>query len=154
MPALPPVSTHYETLSDFKQSGRKRLADAYELLEPPTRDKRRSRQHNDGAVYLAGYALECALKAFLIRKAQQNNPSVGNLLEVAQELHVRLREVRSHKLADLRDHGALLDRRGIAERKDFDTCLKWDPEWRYQGERIKTGMAPREFVDAMQRMCL
>jgi HEPN domain-containing protein len=148
-----PSTSQKQTLSDFQQSARKRLADAYELLEPPSRDKRRSRQHQDGAVYLAGYAVECALKAFLIRKAQVSNPSAQSLEEAAVVLGFAKKRFLVHLLEQLRDDGDLLARMAWDPEitNDFNICLKWKPEWRYRGERVKE-VEPREFVDAVGRM--
>ncbi len=56
-------------LSDFIKIGQQRLKDAEELMEKPTADFRRSdaeSRHLRGAMYLAGYAVECLLKAYLI----------------------------------------------------------------------------------------
>ena len=153
MPVSRFPASSYETLKDFQQCTRKRLADAYELLEPPSRDQRRIRQHQDAAVYLAGYAVECALKAFLIQKAQRHDPGAQDLQSAAVALGFGPSWLRTHDLERLRDAGDLSCAMLLPERKDFSICLKWKPEWRYRGERIKTGVEPREFVDAMGRMC-
>ncbi len=59
-----------DTIQDYKRSAVKRLEDAKELLEPPTFDPQRSdadHRHLRGAMYLAGYAAECLVKAYLIQ---------------------------------------------------------------------------------------
>ena len=60
-----------DRLSDFVKSGPRRLKDANELMEMPTADAQRSdakNRHLRGAMYLAGYAIECLLKAYLIEQ--------------------------------------------------------------------------------------
>ncbi len=59
-----------DTVQDYRRSAARRLEDARELLEPPTLDPQRSdadRRHLRGAMYLAGYAVECLVKAYLIQ---------------------------------------------------------------------------------------
>ncbi len=59
-----------DTIQDYRRSATRRLEDARELLEPPTLDAQRSdagRRHLRGAMYLAGYAAECLVKAYLIQ---------------------------------------------------------------------------------------
>ena len=156
MPTAPLPPSQYETLSDFQQSARKRLADAYELLEPPSRNRRRRTQHQDAAVYLAGYAVECALKAYLIRQLEARGISARNLVDVAwaRGFNRKERQFCTHDLKGLCDAADLYARMVLDPelREDFGTCLKWSPEWRYKGRRIKTGVRPREFVDAMARV--
>ena len=56
-----------DTIQDYRRSATRRLEDAKELLEPPTLDPQRSdadRRHLRGAMYLAGYAVECLVKAY------------------------------------------------------------------------------------------
>src|SRR5438270_7888255 len=58
-------------LSDYIKCAPRRLKDAEELLELPTADPQRSdadRRHLRGSMYLAGYAVECLLKAYLIEQ--------------------------------------------------------------------------------------
>ena len=61
----------FDRLRDYVKSGPRRLKDAEELMEPPTADAQRSdasTRHLRGAMYLAGYAVECYLKAYLIEQ--------------------------------------------------------------------------------------
>lgn len=55
---------------DFQELARVRLREAGALLRA---------RHYDGAYYLAGYAVECALKACLARKVRRHEfpPKVG-----------------------------------------------------------------------------
>ena len=59
-----------DTIQDYRHSAARRLEDARELLEPPTLDPQRSdadRRHLRGAMCLAGYAVECLVKAYFIQ---------------------------------------------------------------------------------------
>jgi hypothetical protein len=59
----------YDSYGDYIVSARRRMSDAWELLEDPTYrpDERRARErHLATACYLAGYAVECELKAYII----------------------------------------------------------------------------------------
>ncbi len=64
----------YDGYSELRKAGPRRLDDALELLEPPTRHAGASdvhRRHLCGACYLAGYAVECILKVYIIRRLDQ-----------------------------------------------------------------------------------
>lgn len=57
-----------DRISDFVKSGPHRLQNAEELMELPTRAAQGSdagQRHLRAAMYLAGYAVECMLKAYL-----------------------------------------------------------------------------------------
>lgn len=59
----------FDGLADFRIAASQRLRDAEELLESPTLDAKApgaGRRHLRGAMYLAGYAVECIAKAYLI----------------------------------------------------------------------------------------
>lgn len=86
----------YDSIYDFRKVAIHRLRDAFELLEPPSRDVNTSdasSRHLRGSMYLAGYAVECILKAYLIGmhsplktlsevdlKLRKNDPEMPNLL--------------------------------------------------------------------------
>lgn len=62
----------FDSIGDYVKAGPRRLADAKELLEQPTLEPDApdaAHRHLRGAVYLAGYAVECALKAYIISRA-------------------------------------------------------------------------------------
>jgi hypothetical protein len=105
---------------------------------------------------LAGYAVECGLKAFLIRRLEARHISARNLLDVAWALgfHKDERRFCTHDLEFLRDECGLhaLMEGDPPAREDFMICLKWKPGWRYRSGRVETGVEPREFVDAMARV--
>ena len=61
----------FDSETAYIKSGTRRLRDAEELLEPPTLDPKErgaETRHLSGAVYLAGYGVECLLKAYLISR--------------------------------------------------------------------------------------
>ncbi len=59
----------YDGISELIKAAPRRLADARELLEQPSRNPNGSDaafRHQCGSIYLAGYAVECLLKAYII----------------------------------------------------------------------------------------
>jgi hypothetical protein len=59
----------YDTYGDYVVSARRRIADAWELLEHPTwepDDSDSGTRHLAAAYYLAGYAVECAIKSYFM----------------------------------------------------------------------------------------
>jgi hypothetical protein len=68
-----------------------------------------------GAYYLAGYALECAIKACIAKQVQQYDfPNK----ELAQKSH-------QHKLTDLLGVAGLKQKLGEKEQADIDFKLNW-----------------------------
>ncbi len=105
---------------DFQQLATLRLEEAKALLDAG---------HPAGAYYLAGYAIECALKACISKQTREHDfppkPRVVN-------------NIYSHDLKTLlqgADLGALLTRdapQGSALDKNWAAVLLWLPESRYQ----------------------
>jgi len=76
----------YDGISEFVKSGQQRLRDAEELLQPPTLDSKEGQpqdRHLGGADYLAGYGIECLLKAYIIHK----HPPCLTLTEAMEQRH-------------------------------------------------------------------
>src|SRR5580658_20043 len=89
----------HDGLADFRLAAAQRLKDAEELLEPPTLEPNgplATRRHLRGAMYLAGYAVECITKAYLISmhaplntlsdvdaKLRRTTPEMPNLLSAS-----------------------------------------------------------------------
>ena len=141
----------FDGITHFHKSGWRHLRDAQELLETPTREPNKSdaaTRHQQGAVYLAGYAVECALKEFLISRE-----GVGTLSEVMQRRRQRGEEefalttteghnlallFRLANLAEECEHNSLI-------RRHWASCVKWRSTLRYS---IGTGIIqdPRGFV--------
>ena len=82
------------TITNFRKAAQFRLQDARELMESPSYDSQRSdasSRHLRGAMYLAGYAVECLLKAYLIQMTSTQT------LDQAQEQLI-MREKRNRNL--------------------------------------------------------
>ena len=72
-------------------------------------------ENYQGAYYLAGYSLECAIKACIAKQIQQHDfPN----LNLAQNSY-------SHKLADLLGVAGLKQKLGERERQDGNFQLNW-----------------------------
>ncbi len=62
----------YDGLTQYRKSAGRRLRDAEELLQPPSvalEEQGAKTRHLRGAIYLAGYAIECILKAYIISQS-------------------------------------------------------------------------------------
>lgn len=89
----------FDSLSDFRKAAWHRLRDAKELMVRPslaTNESGWDRRHLRGAMYLAGYTVECIVKAYLITmhsplttlrdvdaKLRSFDPSTPDLLSAA-----------------------------------------------------------------------
>ena len=66
----------HDGISEYLKAGLHRLRDAEELLQEPSiilKESGADTRHLRGAVYLAGYAVECVLKAYLIQLGPPRN---------------------------------------------------------------------------------
>jgi len=131
----PPLQ-EFDRTTDYVKAGPRRLADALELLEQPSRDPEGSdaaHRNLRGAAYLAGYAVECALKACIISQTP-------GCVRFADALRVRSRQGAPSDLEGRRAHNIRLllhvtDLEGAIEadyelRRSWGVCLKWRPDWR------------------------
>ncbi|MCX6380397.1 MAG: hypothetical protein NT023_13130 [Armatimonadetes bacterium] len=129
-----------DSLSDFIKVGQQRLKDAEELMEKPTADFQRSdaeRRHLRGAMYLAGYAVECLLKAYLID--QEGGLS---LIETQSKINIRrqssgqelIRQIAAtsagHDIAYLAGLTDISVRPGY-DYKVWSRLARWKSTWRY-----------------------
>lgn len=149
----------YDGYSELRAAGPRRLDDAFELLEPPTRRAGSSdagRRHLCGACYLAGYAVECILKVYIIRRLDLQG----------EDRFVRWSEVIEHygsmpdgpNLAGARSHSLdrLLALSGLAADLDTDRemkrhwsrCAHWDYNWRYLRDFRMSPEDAEAFVEA------
>ena len=135
--------------SEFLKAAPKRLKDARELLEAPSLDPNAADatyRHLCGAYYLAGYAVECVLKAYIILLLDSRIAE-----PVARWSHVLQHLAGQPAWADLagkhsHDLGRLLAVSGLGTAIDQDeqakrtrgACGKWDYNVRYQ---------PRPMID-------
>jgi len=101
------IDLPFDGKTELLRAGPKRLADAWELLEEPTRGPRDSglhRRHLCGACYLAGYAVECILKVYIIGElGARRGTRVVRWSHVVQHYStgVSLRGADSHSLPRL-----------------------------------------------------
>jgi hypothetical protein len=138
---LPP-----ETVADYKDAARRHMSAACALLEAPSRHAVNPDDHANVAAYLAGYAIECALKAHLIERAQARAITPGSPTDLNGALRVLaaagpptsayIDDVRKpggrHNLNFLRAATGLDARMGVARRQDWSICEFWDVAWRYR----------------------
>lgn len=138
----------YDGISEFVKSGQQRLRDAEELLQPPTlvsKEGSSQERHLRGADYLAGYGIECLLKAYIIHK----HPPCLTLTEASEQMRTagvpvqNLTGKAGHNLAYLLKLTGLEGRMSPNHRQDISLCAKWSSEWRYN-----PNSAQREDVEA------
>lgn len=132
----------FDSETAYIKSGTRRLRDAEELLEPPTLDPNErgaETRHLQGAVYLAGYGVECLLKAYLISR----HPGCAKLSEVrdaTQKSGLPIRDICGAAGHDLRyllsltDLEAFLD---VARLRQISLCAKWSSVSRYDARSVK-----------------
>ena len=76
----------YDGISQCRKAAIRRLRDAKELLQPSSLDSLEqgaSTRHLRASIYLAGYAIECILKAYSISR-------VAKTMYLTEALHIRL----------------------------------------------------------------
>jgi hypothetical protein len=123
--------------SEFRKVASHRLRDAQELLQPPTLDPNggnRSTRHLRGAMYLAGYAVECILKAYLIDMYRP----LSTLAQVDAKLRrldaalPNLLSAEGHRIAVILRHTDLEVYQGDLQRLQFGQIASvWNVEMRY-----------------------
>jgi HEPN domain-containing protein len=92
---------------DLQELSRVRLKEAKALLTLGL---------HDGAYYLAGYAVECALKACIARQTQRHEFPDNN----------KVRKSWTHALNDLVNVAGLKDELQERTKRDFDFRTNWD----------------------------
>lgn len=146
-----------ESEAEYALASSQQIADAAELLEHPTRDAFGTDAHERhlfGAMYLAGYAVECALKAFLLRKFGPAATSAGTFVtfdaiksQVAAAAGKSLRDLDLHSLSDLWNATRLASR-DVAMTAKLGTCTIWRVEWRYRPPQGTLRREAQGFVQA------
>jgi hypothetical protein len=139
----------------------RRIADARELLMPPSlRASRRdaSHRHLQAAYYLAGYAVECALKAHVIRLYRRLQGShINSWSHVKNSLPVNVSGKEGHNLAKLLSCSELQERLqgSAAVSLQWALCNRWDSEVRYSERPMQMPLETvrayvENFVDACE----
>jgi len=121
-----------ETEADFRQLAPMHLANAYKLLERPASslcDCARCEEHVRGAMYLAGYAIELILKAYLIRSLRKAD--WREAVRALKRRGINVTGPRGHSLPTLLRASGLDTRLPAGVSADYGTCSTWSSEWRY-----------------------
>lgn len=134
----------YQGLSDQGKAGKHRMDDAWALLNAV-----RWR----GAMYMAGYSVECLLKTKLMRMFD-----CRQLSELEDELQKRgmlaaQATVFTHQLEVLLRLTTALDRLRHNEEcwRSFNMVNRWVPAWRYNADVSNAGDA-KDFLDAVEKV--
>jgi len=122
---------------DLRTIARARLRDAQVLL----RAKR-----FDGAWYLCGYAVELALKARICRTLKW-----PGFPESAQDFK-GLQSVKTHDLDILLRFSGVEDRVRAKHTAEWSVVLDWNPEKRYQANRLSTEQQATNMVKCVERL--
>lgn len=131
-------------INEQEKAGKHRLDDARALL-----DAGRWR----GAMYLAGYAVECLLKVKLMRMyGCRNLNELENVLR-ERELLTGHETIFTHRLETLfkltRSSERLRSNPGIWKR--FGTLNRWMPAWRYTADLSDSANA-KDFVQSVEQV--
>ena len=152
----------FDGISQFHKAGIRRIADAKQLLEPPTLDAGRSdagSRHLRAAVYLAGYGIEYVLKEYLI---SHTYPFVMTLTACVEQRRANGQAIPDLRSAAGHDLSLLLDFTGLSTEVvaneeingDWERYLRhWQSTWRYDPDPPDTLFA-RRFVKASERFHL
>lgn len=144
----------YDGISQFRKVAPRHLRDAEELLQPPSlapQERGAAGRHLRAAVYLAGYAVECILKAYVISR----QPSATTLTQAVEARRAagegipNVLGAEGHRLPlllSLTDLEAILATDHQRQR-DWGICSKWKVSWRYD-PNLPTASFAVEFVGA------
>jgi len=127
----------YDGFSQYRKAAARRLRDAEELLQPPSlalEEQGAETRHLRGAVYLAGYAVECILKAYIISQTT-SAMSLADAVEERRRAGEQVPNILGADGHDLRRLLSLTDLEGRfatdERKKDWSLCIKWKSTWRY-----------------------
>ena len=144
----------HDTIDEYTAAADQRLTDARELMEPPTRDAARSdakQRHLRGAMYLAGYAVECLLKAYLIQ--QEDTPTLSRAMRSLDKFRISKGQkavkdiahtAAGHQIVYLVKLTNLETYPGYDE-KLWGRVGKWQSSWRYESGWVEQKKA-QEFL--------
>ena len=147
--------SEFDGVSEYHQSGLRRLRDAEELLQPPRllpNESGAETRHPRGAMYLAGYALECALKAYLL--SQSREKSLSSWLDARRDEGrnvPNLLGAEGHNLIVLMTLAKLEERllNDTKRKQDWGVCAQWKSILRYES-KLTSEVYARDFVAACQ----
>jgi hypothetical protein len=149
----------YDSVRDYIAVAPQRIADAYELLQQPTWKPdahNAGHRHLRAAVYLAGYAVECALKTYIVTVEFQCDRSHRRRFSEAVARRKERGEApalsgrRTHNLVLLLRASRLETAMGTEERlrKHWGMLVKWEPDWRYNPRLYTSRSEARAIVEA------
>jgi hypothetical protein len=126
--------------SELRKASRKRLEDAYALLEAGS-------EHAHCARFLGGYAVECKMKAIAMEAY-----GCWTLAKLAEKWKVDEQEVFTHGLERFAKRLPCYYRwRNSPAWSDFASKVNmWRPWWRYDPHDVSVGIA-EAFLDAVER---
>jgi HEPN domain-containing protein len=147
----------YETKSDYVEVAARHLCDAQKLMALAPFCPSASAcpgpvqaQHFVGAMYLAGYAVECTLKAYLL--VQYGRGTFSEVQAILRKAGPALRGAHAHALTRLLDVSDLKPPGSI--QTAFLNCAKWSTDWRYAPRVPGFGeVDAKELVENAQAVC-
>lgn len=147
----------YDGITHFLKAAPRRLADAFELLEPPSYKPQASdASHRNllAAKYLASYVVECILKAYIISRVQ-GAQTLRAASTVMQQQRVDASNLSSAKGHSIQLLLSLTDLEAAPLPDDIKTslgiCLKWKSTWRYSPDPVQREDA-RKFVTSAEKI--
>ena len=134
----------FDGVSQQTKAGRERFKDAEELI---------AAERWQGAMYMAGYAVECLLKSKLMRMY-----GCRHLRQLEDELMTR-GDLKSHESIYTHNLNVLLEITRSSDRlkqnseicNTFNLVNRWMPAWRYSTDEHDSQDA-EEFMDAVARL--
>lgn len=148
----------YDGLSQYRKSAPRRLRDAEELLQPPRLDPQEqgaNQRHLRAAIYLAGHALECLLKAYIVGR-QPPSLTLSDAVAARRAVGEQIPNIlgaEGHCLTTLLSLTDLeVTLQNTEERQqDWAICVKWKSTWRYDPQPPAVADA-QEFVQSARRI--
>ena len=138
----------FDGISEYVKSGLRRLRDAEELLQPPTlhpQEQGADTRHLRGAVYLAGYGVECLLKAYIISR-QRNCVRLSEARDAIRAGGYPIRDICGEAGHDLRYLLSLTDLEAAMnpeKLRQMSLSARWSSSSRYDPRPVS-----REDADA------
>ena len=152
----------YDGISEFLKVASQRIKDAKKLLEPAAGPQQQGTDTRNlrAAVYLAGYGIECVLKAYIIDR----QPPAKTLSEAMNRRRSRGEQLKGQPLPDVQgarghDLPLLLLLTDLEEaldntrdrKNDWAICLGWKSTWRYD-PYPPTRLFAEDFIAAAERL--